>query len=484
MPRRALGTLSLGLLAAAPAAAQQVPEHPPLDLLWVLALVLGVLGASLLGLALWSYGTTYRAYYGVPDVKPTAEPPPEPQELTPWAEARPPPTPPPALQRSNSSGSGASVHPKPPESPDPPEAPGPAAPSGPPDWGQTRVLGQGQYTRAVLGSLNGCDVVLKSFLDTSPEHAAAVDQELEALLDVAHPNVVSILSYATHPLEVLVEYFPQGTFHQFLQTARPSLPAALQMVAGALEGMAYLAEQGIVHRFLAARNCFVVEADGTLTLRIADYGLSREVVRRSQRPEVFEWVRWQPPELLGDEPRPGPPADVYSAGVLLWEVVTGGATPYEDLTAVQAAQAILTGTHLQIPRRCPFPLAAIVRHCWRFDPHERPPMAVLHRDVVDAAQFVPSHTPLLSPSCASYVSQHCTPLTDVTSATLSFDPSAQDTASPHRRSGSIPLQPIATKAAAGFGGFPPLGPGPGLLMPKSHPAPDTAFRGSPVRFSV
>jgi serine/threonine protein kinase len=80
------------------------------------------------------------------------------------------------------------------------------------------------------------------------------------------------------------------------------------------------------------------------------------------------------PEILSNQ-RYAEPADVYSFGIILWEMLTGEC-PYEGMSAIQCALAVLNRDHRpEIPPWCPPAFAALIRACWDKDPAKRPTFA-------------------------------------------------------------------------------------------------------------
>lgn len=140
------------------------------------------------------------------------------------------------------------------------------------------------------------------------------------------------------------------------------------------KGMEYLMSRRCLHRDLAARNILVF--DGNI-LKVSDFGMARQIkyaqyYRRSGK-DVLP-VKWTAPEALFDEKLYTEFSDVWSYGVLLWEIATMGGTPYpgvpiERLYNLLAAQ---TGYRLSKPTNCPDQLYQLMRKCWAHEPSDRP----------------------------------------------------------------------------------------------------------------
>ena len=86
--------------------------------------------------------------------------------------------------------------------------------------------------------------------------------------------------------------------------------------------------------------------------------------------------RWMAPEVIEHAPY-NEKADVFSFGVLLWEMLTGK-VPYAEMTPLQAAVGVVQkGLRPTLPTTCPPALASLIRSCWHRSPHERPPFSQL-----------------------------------------------------------------------------------------------------------
>jgi len=132
-----------------------------------------------------------------------------------------------------------------------------------------------------------------------------------------------------------------------------------------------LASKGIIHRDLAARNILI---DKERVCKVADFGFARDIVDN----HVYERksdgrlpIRWMAPEALYDNLFTTK-TDVWSFGVLMWEIVTLGSTPYPGMAAAEVMRKVRDGVRLEKPEHCRRELYNIMFYCWAHNPVERP----------------------------------------------------------------------------------------------------------------
>eukprot|EP00117_Sycon_ciliatum_P012051 scpid68300/ scgid3638/ Vascular endothelial growth factor receptor 1; Fms-like tyrosine kinase 1; Tyrosine-protein kinase FRT; Tyrosine-protein kinase receptor FLT; Vascular permeability factor receptor len=143
-------------------------------------------------------------------------------------------------------------------------------------------------------------------------------------------------------------------------------------------GMEYLSRYSVVHRDLAARNILLTESN---TLKIADFGLARELTTfqgyyRHQNHNALPYM-WMAPETLPVAENHGSMifnelTDVWSYGVVLWEIATLGCTPYPTIATKDLLASISAGHRMEEPGDCPPNLYSVMETCWQVEPEKRP----------------------------------------------------------------------------------------------------------------
>ncbi|PFX22884.1 Fibroblast growth factor receptor 2 [Stylophora pistillata] len=203
-----------------------------------------------------------------------------------------------------------------------------------------------------------CGKNLCNEVDSSEEQVLDFLNEISQMkLLAAHPNIVSLVGCSTlckHKFLVL-EYVPYGDLLEWLRKKRKSN---------------HLADRGFVHRDLAARNVLVGNDD---RVKVSDFGLMRQVyedvytIKKTKKLPI----KWMAPESIYYSVFTTK-SDVWSYGVLLWEMATMGGVPYPTLTNSQLCKLLKTGYLMGRPDMCSDEVYDLMTECWRENPTTRP----------------------------------------------------------------------------------------------------------------
>ncbi len=225
------------------------------------------------------------------------------------------------------------------------------------------------------------EVAVKQIIGDSIREQEVEDfwKEASTLATLApHPNVIDVIGISKSPPMIVTAFMPKGSLLSFLQIGNVEPDLALEIVRGVAAGMTHLHKQGVVHRDLAARNVLLSES---LKPKIADFGLSRDLGEGDEGKTTSDIgpVRWMAPESL-KERRFSRKSDVWSFGVLLWEVATNGKTPYEGMQVWQVASEVYKGAlNLEVPLEMLPSMANVMRLCMRGEAEQRPEFAEVFR---------------------------------------------------------------------------------------------------------
>ncbi|KAM0733100.1 Tyrosine-protein kinase transmembrane receptor Ror [Formica fusca] len=252
-------------------------------------------------------------------------------------------------------------------------------------------IGEGCFGKVFKGEWHNGDtkeiVAIKVLKDTAtPETEQDFMREVDIMSTFSHTNILSlkgmVLRDAANNPWMVFEYMPYGDLAEVLRANSPqfrlSKPGVQSLTKNSLHwisiqiaaGMSYLSAQRFVHRDLACRNCLV---GSDLVVKIADFGMSRDIYTCDYYKiggSRLLPVRWMSPEsvMYG---RFTLETDVWSFGVVLWEVFSFGKQPYYGHNNEEVVKLILQGIMLLPPDECPPVVCQIMSDCWKMEPRER-----------------------------------------------------------------------------------------------------------------
>ncbi|OMO83114.1 hypothetical protein CCACVL1_11550 [Corchorus capsularis] len=242
----------------------------------------------------------------------------------------------------------------------------------------------GTFGKVFLGRYDGQDVAIKLLErpagNNRPEVVRALQwqfrQEVLFLAGLKHPNVVKLVGACRKRMVwcIVTEYAKGGSVRKYLETRQQnglhSMPLRLifRRALDIAKGMAYIHSFGIIHRDLKSEN-LLIGSDNSI--KIADFGMARIEAKYEAMTPYTGTLRWMAPEMISNKPYTQK-VDVYSFGIILWELVTG-LLPYQGMEGLQAASLVVkSGARPPIPEDCLPSLSGIMTSCWHTNPDARP----------------------------------------------------------------------------------------------------------------
>ncbi|MEQ2170603.1 hypothetical protein GOODEAATRI_002016 [Goodea atripinnis] len=194
-----------------------------------------------------------------------------------------------------------------------------------------------------------------------------------------HPNVLKLEGVVTQtpPERIITEFMENGPLDAFLREneGQFSVLQLVGMLRGVGAGMRYLSERNFVHRDLAARNVLV---NSNLVCKVSDFGLSRLMRGLDHNVPTYTAslgskipVRWTAPEAFQHR-KFSTASDVWSFGILMWEVMSYGERPYWDMSNQEVMKAVADQYRLPPPHSCPPALHSVMLQCWQAERGDRP----------------------------------------------------------------------------------------------------------------
>ena len=219
-------------------------------------------------------------------------------------------------------------------------------------------------------------------------------KEVELLKQLSHPKIIQLYAVCTkeEPIYIITELMKHGSLLDYLRGDGHSLKLSqlIDMGAQVAAGMAYLEDKNYVHQHLAARNILVGE---NLICKVANFGLAHvinEDIYEEHTRAKFP-IKWTAPEAAMYN-RFTIKSDVWSFGILLFELITYGHFPYPGMNNAQVLEALQTGYRMPCPMGCPEQLYQIMQECWKDEATSRPTFKTLqHR--MDKFHVEIEHTP-------------------------------------------------------------------------------------------
>ncbi|KAE9601676.1 putative protein kinase TKL-Pl-6 family [Lupinus albus] len=256
------------------------------------------------------------------------------------------------------------------------------------DLEEIRELGSGTYGAVYHGKWKGSNVAIKrikaSCFSGRPSERARLIADFwkEALMlsSLHHPNVVSFYGIVRDgpdgSLATVTEFMVNGSLKQFLHKKDRTIDRRKRLIIAmdAAFGMEYLHAKNVVHFDLKCENLLVNMRDPQRPVcKIGDLGLSKVKQQTLVSGGVRGTLPWMAPELLsGKSTMVSEKIDVYSFGIVMWEVLTGD-EPYADMHSASLIGGIVNNSlRPRTPTWCDPEWKSLMESCWASNPSERP----------------------------------------------------------------------------------------------------------------
>ncbi|KAB5584046.1 hypothetical protein PHYPO_G00102890 [Pangasianodon hypophthalmus] len=245
-----------------------------------------------------------------------------------------------------------------------------------------KVIGAGEFGEVYRGVLKqpGRNEVAVAIKTLKPGYTEKQRQEFLSEASImgqfSHQNIIRLEGVVTkfkHAM-IVTEYMENGALDQYLRDHDEELSSyqLVGMLSGIAAGMKYLSDMNYVHRDLAARNILV---NGNLECKVSDFGLSRVLEDYPEGTYTTTGgkipIRWTAPEAIAYRKFTSA-SDVWSFGIVMWEVMAFGERPYWDMSNHEVMKSIHEGFRLPAPMDCPSAIYQLMLQCWMQDHSKRP----------------------------------------------------------------------------------------------------------------
>ncbi|XP_053122984.1 mitogen-activated protein kinase kinase kinase 10 isoform X1 [Hemicordylus capensis] len=271
------------------------------------------------------------------------------------------------------------------------------------------IIGVGGFGKVYKGVWRREEVAVKAARQDPDEDIAVtaenVRQEARLFAMLRHPNIIALKAMCLSPphLCLVMEYARGGALNRALAGKKVPPHVLVNWAVQIARGMNYLHNEAIVpiiHRDLKSINILILERIENnedlsgRTLKITDFGLAREWHKTTKMSAAGTYA-WMAPEVIKLSLF-SKSSDVWSFGVLLWELLTGE-VPYREIDVLAVAYGVaMNKLTLPIPSTCPEPFARLLEGCWSPDPHARPGFGSILQQLVAIEQSAMFQMPLES----------------------------------------------------------------------------------------
>lgn len=252
-----------------------------------------------------------------------------------------------------------------------------------------KKLGAGQFGEVYEGLWNDTTAVAVKTLKPGSMDPEDFLREAQIMKRLRHAKLIQLYAVCTmeEPIYIITELMKNGSLLDYLHKDKGTtlcLSDQIEMAAQVAAGMAYLELQNYIHRDLAARNVLVGENN---ICKVADFGLARVFMKENEN--VYEAkegskfpVKWTALEAIHDN-KFTIKSDVWSFGILLYEIMTFGQMPYPAMTNYQVVQKLPQGYRMSRPPNCPKVMYDIMMDCWKESENDRPTFETLQWKLED-----------------------------------------------------------------------------------------------------
>lgn len=240
------------------------------------------------------------------------------------------------------------------------------------------IIGKGEFGEVLLATYHDKKVAVKSLKKCNMR---SFRSEANLTIHLRHPNIVHVRGVVVDSPHwyLVIEYMAKGSLLQYLQSRgrmQISHQELLKFSSDVCAGMDYMESQHVVHRDLAARNVLI---SSEMIAKVSDFGLAQNAKTHSSNNKLP--VRWSAPEAF-QEKKFTNKSDVWSLGIVLWEIYSFGQHPYARMASDDLLRQIISGYRMNPPDGCPNAICDLMKSTWDINPEKRPSFSELNAQLL------------------------------------------------------------------------------------------------------
>lgn len=234
-------------------------------------------------------------------------------------------------------------------------------------------IGKGEFGDVMLATYKGQKVAIKTMKELQTRRTNQFLAEATVMTSLQHDNLVCllgiILDNEIRSMKIVTEFMSKGSLLEYLRSRGRQYVTKkdqIKFANDACKGMEYLESKNVIHRDLAARNILISESDHA---KVADFGLALHNSTFLQSGKLP--IKWTAPEALRDHSF-SPKSDMWSFGVLLWEIYSFGRVPYPRIPLADVVKHVEKGYKMEAPEGCPKSIYDVMKKAWNLEVDKRP----------------------------------------------------------------------------------------------------------------
>lgn len=264
---------------------------------------------------------------------------------------------------------------------------------------KTDGIGSGNFSDVFRGKLEleNCSVkvalknskILDEMMDeTKNANASKIKkemiQEAEVMSQLRHTNITSFFGIASDrvPILLVIEYCNGGTLESHLVKNKEKIkyPECMLYVHDCAAGLKYIQSMSITHRDIAARNC-LISVNGFV--KLSDFGLGLKIDRKELSLDSAQNfpARWMAPESVQTPAKFNKQSDMWSMGILVWEIFSDGSRPYGNMSNEDIKANVIAGKPPEMPKKADEHMRNVMKKCFRLNSSERPTANMFYNEI-------------------------------------------------------------------------------------------------------